>query len=88
VTNSKKAGMMGKGGELNVRLDHLRIGDATVRIRGTKGREGESKVGTAVALTVLFGPVGFLKHGKDIEIKEGSSFKAYVAEDMQLSPVL
>ena len=27
VTNAKKAGMMGKGGELNIRLEHLKAGD-------------------------------------------------------------
>jgi hypothetical protein len=84
VTNAKKAGMMGKGGELNVRLEHLNAGDAKVRIRGTKAREGDSKVGAAVALTVLFGPVGFLKHGKDIEIRQGTPLTAYVAEDITL----
>jgi hypothetical protein len=86
VTNARRAGMMGKGGELNVRLEHLNTGNVKVRVRGTKGREGESKVGTAVALTVLFGPVGFLKHGKDIEIREGSKLVAYVADDTALPP--
>jgi hypothetical protein len=84
VTNARKAGMMGKGGELNVRLDKLSVGDVKVRVRGTKGREGDSKVGAAVALTVLFGPVGLLKHGRDIEIRAGSKLTAYVADDIAL----
>jgi len=77
VTNAKKAGMMGKGGELNVRLDHLTSGDSKIKLRGTRGREGDSKVGTAVALTVLFGPVGLIKHGKNIEIREGTPPKSF-----------
>lgn len=60
VTNAKKAGMMGKAGELNMRLEHLKAGDQRVRLRGSKGKEGEGKVGTAVALTVLFGPIGLI----------------------------
>src|SRR3954447_14391977 len=56
VTNAKKAGMMGKGGELNIRLDHLTAGDVRVKIRGSRGREGESKLGTAIVLTAIFGP--------------------------------
>lgn len=84
VTNAKKAGMMGKGGELNVRLERLTVGEAKVRIRGSKGREGDSEVGTAVALTVLFGPVGLLKHGKEIDIKQGTTLAAFVAEDTTL----
>jgi hypothetical protein len=81
VTNAKKAGMMGKGGELNLRLEYLIVGDSRMRLRGTRGREGEGKVGTAVALTVLFGPIGLIKHGKNVEIKEGTPLAAYVDQD-------
>jgi hypothetical protein len=81
VSNVKKAGMMGKPGELNIRLEYLKAGDTKVHLRGTKGREGDSKVGTAVALTVLFGPVGLIKHGKNIDIAPGTPFTAYVADD-------
>jgi biopolymer transport protein ExbD len=84
VTNSKKAGMMGKGGELNLRLEYLIVGDSRMRIRGTKGKEGEGKEGTAVALTVLFGPIGLIKHGKNVEIKEGTPLTAYVDQDFVL----
>ena len=86
VSNAKKAGMAGKGGELNIKLDHLTAGDIKVRIRGSRGREGESKLGTAVVLTVLFGPVGLVKHGKNIEIKEGAVMKAFVAESVTFRP--
>lgn len=81
VTNAKKAGMMGKGGELNLRLEYVIVGDSRMRIRGTRGKEGEGKVGTAVALTVLFGPIGLIKHGKNVEIKEGTPLLAYVDQD-------
>jgi len=84
VTHAKKAGMMGKGGELNIRLDYLKSGDARILLRGSKGREGDDKTGTAVALTVLFGPIGLIKHGKDIDIKQGTPLKAYVAQDIAL----
>lgn len=86
ITNCKKAGMMGKGGELNLRLDHLTAGPNKIRLRGSRGREGDSKVGTAVALTVLFGPVGLLKHGKNIDINQGTALMAYVADDATLAP--
>jgi len=86
VTNAKRAGMVGKGGELNVRLDHLKEGDTKVRLRGTKGKEGDSKAGTAVALTVLFGPVGLIKHGKEIVVKEGTPLAAFIDDDVSLPP--
>jgi hypothetical protein len=87
VTNAKKAGMMGKAGELNMRLEHLKSGDQRVRLRGSKGKEGEGKVGTAVALTVLFGPIGLIKHGKNVDVKAGTPLAAYVDEDVSLDPV-
>jgi hypothetical protein len=86
ITNAKKAGMMGKAGELNLRLEHLKVGDQRVRLRGSKGKEGEGKVGTAVALTVLFGPIGLIKHGKNVDVKAGTILTAYVDEDAQLEP--
>jgi hypothetical protein len=86
VTHAKKAGMMGKGGELNMRLEYLLVGDTRMRLRGTKGKEGEGKVGAAVALTVLFGPIGLIKHGKNVEVKQGTPLLAYVDQDFTLPP--
>lgn len=86
VTNAKKAGMMGKAGELNMRLEHLKAGDERVRLRGSKGKEGEGKEGTTVALTVLFGPIGLIKHGKNVEIKAGTPLAAYIDQDVALEP--
>lgn len=87
VTNAKKSGMMGKAGELNIRLDYLKVDDGKIRLRGTKSKEGESGTTGAVVLTVLFGPIGLIKHGKNIDIKEGTSLKAFVSDDVALLPV-
>jgi hypothetical protein len=87
VTNAKKAGMMGKGGELNVQLQYLIAGDNRIRLRGTKGKEGQSKTGATVALTVLFGPIGLIKHGKNVEIPAGTPLTAYIDQDVWLPPV-
>ena len=81
VTHVKKAGMMGKAGELNMRLEYVLVGDSRMKLRGTKGKEGQGKEGAAVALTVLFGPIGLIKHGKNVEIKEGTPLSAYVDQD-------
>ena len=81
ITHSKKAGMMGKAGELNMRLDYLITDSGRLRLRGTKGKEGEGKVGETVALTVLFGPIGLIKHGKNVEIKQGTPLLVYTDEN-------
>jgi hypothetical protein len=86
ITHAKKAGMMGKAGELNMKLDYLITDEGHLRLRGTKGKEGDSKTGTAVALTVLFGPIGLIKHGKDVDIKAGTALAAYTDENFSFAP--
>ena len=86
VSHAHRAGMMGKGGELNIQLEYLAVADNHVRLRGTKGREGDSKVGATVALTVLFGPIGLIKHGKEVQIPAGTPLTAYVEQDVWLPP--
>ena len=81
VTHVKKAGMMGKAGELNMRLEYVLVGDARMKLRGTKGKEGQGKEGAAVALTVLLFPIGLNKHVKNVEIKQGTPLAAYVDQD-------
>ena len=88
VTNAKKSGMVGKAGELNLRLDYIKAGDVKIKLRGTKGKEGESGVTSTVVLTVLFGPIGLIKHGKNVEIKTGSALHAFVGDDIALVPAL
>jgi hypothetical protein len=83
----KKPGMMGKGGELNVQMQYLVTGDNRVRLRGTKGREGENKEGATIVLTVLFGPIGLIKHGKNVDIPAGTPLVAYVDQDIWLPPI-
>ena len=78
--------MMGKAGELNMRLDYLKQGDAKIRLRGTKGKEGASGTTSAVVLTVLFGPIGLVKHGKNVEIKAGQPLHAFVSDDIAQVP--
>lgn len=84
VTEAKKKGFMGQAGELNVRLNYLRVGDARVRLRASKGGEGKGAMGATIALTVLFGPLGLLKRGHDIEIKPGQTLTAYVDQDAEI----
>jgi len=86
VSNVKKAGLFGKGAELNIRMDYLKADSAKIKLRGTKSREGEDKTNKALVLTILLGPVGVFTHGKEIEIKAGTALKAFVADDIILAP--
>jgi len=35
---------------------------------------------------MLFGPLGLIHHGSNIEIKKGQSIKAFVSDDIKLVP--
>jgi hypothetical protein len=85
VSNAKKAGMAGRGGELSLRLEYLKAGDTRVKLRGAQGKNGDNKTGATVGLVLAFGVLGFMKHGKQAEAKEGTPVKAYVDEDVQLA---
>ena len=84
VSQAKKAGMAGRGGELNIQLEYLEAGDTRIKLRGMQGRQGDDKTGATVGLVVAFGLVGFMKHGKQAEVKEGTPLKAYVDHDTEI----
>jgi hypothetical protein len=85
ISNAKKSGRMGKAGTLSIRiLSTSAVDDQRVKLRASKGKEGDDKTGTTVALVVLFGPLGFLKKGKDAKIKEGTRIKAYTDEEKKV----
>ena len=86
VSNAQKSGRMGKGGKLSIRVESTTAVDGQkVKLRASKGKEGDDKTGTTVALVVLFGPLGFLKKGKDAKIKEGTKIKVYTDEEKKVA---
>jgi hypothetical protein len=88
VSNAKKSGFFGKGGELNVRVESTTTVDGQkLRVRASKGREGDNKTGTTIALVVLLGPIGLLKKGKNAEIKEGTAIRVFTDEDKTVNIV-
>lgn len=85
VTKAEKSAKRGHPGQLDIRLDYLKAGKNKIRLSGSKNQQGQSGSTGQVALTERFGPLGFIKHG-DIDIKQGTSLTAYVAEDTALPP--
>jgi hypothetical protein len=84
VSHAAKAGMLGRPGNVGLRLEYLKTNDSMIRLRGTQSKQGKGKEGTAVALTVVFGPIGLIKHGKNAEFKEGTALVAYVDKSVEL----
>lgn len=78
VSEAKAAGRMGKGGKLNIRIESTTTIDGQkVPLRAAKGKEGNNNTGSTVAMVVLFGPLGLLRHGNDAAIKAGTALKVY-----------
>jgi hypothetical protein len=82
VTKAQKSGKMGKGGQLDVRLEYLQVGNDKIQLRQTKAKEGEGGIKGA-----LSSPFGRIKHGKNVDIKTGDPLHAYVANDILLPPI-
>ncbi len=86
VATAKKAGMMGRGGSLGIRVESTNTVDSQkLKLRSSKGKEGDDKTGTTVALVVLFGPLGFLKKGKNAKIAPGTQIKVYTDEEKRVA---
>lgn len=62
----------------------MTVDNQKVKLRAAKGKEGSDKTGTTVALVVLFGPLGFLKHGKNAVIKPGTQIKVFTDEEKKV----
>jgi hypothetical protein len=43
VSRADKAGMLGRPGDLSVRLEYLKADASNVRLRGTKGKQAKKK---------------------------------------------
>jgi len=82
VSNAKKSGFFGRGGQLNVRVEStMTVDGQKMKLRAAKGKEGDNKTGATVALVILFGPLGFLKKGKNAEIAAGTKIKVFTDEE-------
>lgn len=85
VTHAEKRGFIGKAGELNVTFDYIRVGSDRIRLRANKSSTGKGSLGSAVALTVIFGPLGLLARGANIVIPSGQTITTYVDSDAHIN---
>jgi hypothetical protein len=92
VTDAKAKGRLGKGGRLNVNIDHLRLasGEKTA-LRAVKDVKGGghtgAMTGAIVATSLVFfpaAPLFLLMKGKDITIPQGTQITAYVNGEVKL----
>ena len=85
VTRVERTGMLGRGGELNVRADYLKILAKRVPLRSSLGAHGRNKTGATIGMCLLFGPFGLIKRGSYVIIPTGARVTAYVDEDCRVA---
>jgi hypothetical protein len=89
VSHVEGKGRMGKSGKISIRVEATTAVDGQkVLLRATRGTEGDGKVGTTVVLTVLFGPLGLLKSGKDAIIKPGTAITTYTNQALTVGAIV
>lgn len=78
VAEVKRAGRLGKGGKLSLKLlGTTTVDGQAVAIRATKGSDGGNNTTSTIVLTVLFGPLGLFHHGNDMVYKQGTHFSVF-----------
>lgn len=82
VSKAQKSGRLGRAGQLEVRVEYLKVGDLKIKLRETEQNEGEGGIKGA-----LISPIARVKHGKNVEISVGDPLHAYVASDTLLPAV-
>ncbi|HEV8158281.1 MAG TPA: hypothetical protein VGP58_04575, partial [Pyrinomonadaceae bacterium] len=66
---------------LSVRIESTQtVDEQKIKLRASKSGTGGDNMGSTVALTVLFGPLGLLRKGKEAKIKAGTVLTAYTDE--------
>jgi len=88
VRQARRAGMAGRGAQLTIEMQYLKVGRIRVPLRGSQDRTGEDKKGEVAVWVALFGLSGLVKHGSEVDVKEGTVFIAYVdqATALPVSP--
>src|SRR5262245_39054547 len=94
ITEAQPKRRLGRGGKLNVNIDHVRLASGEkAALRAVKELEGGghtgAMTGAIVATSIVFFPAApfflFIK-GKDITIPKGTEITAYINGDISLNP--
>ncbi len=95
ITEAESKRRMGRGGKLNMNIDHVRLSNGDkVPLRAVKENHGGGHVGAMtgaiVATSIVFfpaAPLFLFMHGKDITIPKGTEVTAYVNGDYPIDLV-
>src|SRR6185369_6868663 len=81
VINAEKGGYLGKSGKLGVQVESTQTVDGQpLKLRAAKGKEGNDKTNSVIALSMISG-LFLLKKGGDAKITAATPVTVYVAEE-------
>jgi len=82
VADCKKRGMIGSKGELAISIDGTKAIDGKkIPLRANISREGQSRLGATVALSLIVTPLFLLMKGKDAKMLANVRVSAFVDRD-------
>jgi hypothetical protein len=85
ISESERAGRMGRSGKLNVRVESTTsVDNQKIKLRAAKNGKGGDKTGSVIALSLLVSPLFLLKHGKEAKVKAGTKIKVYTDEKKEV----
>lgn len=81
VINAEKGGYLGKSGKLGIQVESTQTVDGKpLKLRAAKGKEGNDKTNSTMALSMVV-PFFLFKKGGDASIASGSAVTVYAAEE-------
>jgi len=81
VINAEKGGYMGKSGKLAVQVESTTTSDGQrLKLRAAKGREGDDKTMSTMALSMI-NPAFLFRKGSEAKIAPGTVVTVYVGEE-------
>ncbi len=86
ITTYKNKGMIGQSGSLGISNFRTTAVDGTqIPLLANLASNPDGNTASTVTLTVLFGPLGLLRHGKDAEFAAGTLLQAYTISDTKIT---
>ena len=86
VTDVRNKGMWGKSGQLGARVLYVTANGRQIRLSGAFDDKGVAGgVGAVAVSAIVFLPAGFFMTGTSARVPMGTTVKAFVDEDVQLS---
>jgi hypothetical protein len=86
ITDVRNKGMWGKSGHLGARILYVTVNGRQIRLSGAFDDKGVAGgVGAVAVSAIVFLPAGFFMTGTSAMVPAGSTFKAYVDEDVPLA---